>query len=129
MIDLYLDTCQFKKVIELSERAMAISDKRDDTIYPSLAFAYLMLGEPETGWNYLKRKRMFNKANIRRITAILLTVMMFFTVPGFAEADDAAQENSGYSDDQRRPAGSRGGNCPYLQRTHGRGCTGTVQCS
>ena len=42
---------------------------------------------------------MFNKASIRRITAILLTVMMFFTVPGFAEADDAAQENSGYSDE------------------------------
>ena len=42
---------------------------------------------------------MFGKASIKRITAILLTVMMVFTVPGFAEAADAAQENSAYSDE------------------------------
>ena len=42
---------------------------------------------------------MFGKASIKRITAILLTVMMAVSVPGFAEADDAVQENSGYSDE------------------------------
>ncbi len=42
---------------------------------------------------------MFGKAGIKRITAILLTVMMAFSVPGFAEAEDAVQENSGYSDE------------------------------
>ena len=42
---------------------------------------------------------MFGKASIKRITAILLTVMMVFSVPGFAEAEDAAQEHSAYSDE------------------------------
>ena len=42
---------------------------------------------------------MFGKASIKRITAILLTVMMAVSVPGFAEAEDAAQEHSAYSDE------------------------------
>lgn len=42
---------------------------------------------------------MFGKASIKRITAILLTVMMAVSVPGFAEAEDAVQENSGFADE------------------------------
>lgn len=53
LIDLYLDTYQFEEVIQYSKRALAISDERDDVIYPALAFSYLMTGKPEMGWNCL----------------------------------------------------------------------------
>ena len=53
LIELYFYTFQLEKVIELSKRALMISNERDDMIYPPLAFSYLMLGECENGWNCL----------------------------------------------------------------------------
>ena len=53
LIDLNLDTFQFEEVIKLSKKALQISDKKDDVIYPALAYSYLMQGEAERGWNCL----------------------------------------------------------------------------
>ena len=53
LIGIYFNTCQFDKVIDLSYRALAISDEKDDMIYPPLAFSYLMNGEVKKGWDCL----------------------------------------------------------------------------
>ena len=53
LINLYFDTHQFDKVIDLSYRALAISDERDEMIYPPLAFSFLIKEEQEKGWNCL----------------------------------------------------------------------------
>lgn len=50
---LYFDTGQFKEVIIYANKAIALSDEKDELIYPPLSFSYLMTGESEKGWDCL----------------------------------------------------------------------------
>lgn len=53
LTELYFYTRQFRKVIECSTKALKISNRRDDIIYPPLAFSYLYLEEPQKGCDCL----------------------------------------------------------------------------
>lgn len=50
---LYSDTEQYKKVIEYAKNALALSNKRDDVIYQSLAVAYYSLSQYKKEEDYL----------------------------------------------------------------------------